>query len=128
MTQEQHSHNRQIATVFGLGGIAVVHLLDLPGKFKETPYMGFMYVGVILAAAYLIERLLTRKKAIDYAATAAVSLAVLVGFVINRTIGMPGATDDIGNWLEPLGFLSLFVETWTLWQAMQAYLAAKKLA
>jgi hypothetical protein len=30
--------------------------------------------------------------------------------VINRTVGMPNATEDVGNWLEPLGLASLFVE------------------
>jgi hypothetical protein len=30
--------------------------------------------------------------------------------VLTRTVGLPGATDDIGNWLEPLGLASLFVE------------------
>lgn len=87
--------------------------------------MAYMYIGVVIACVYLIERLLTRKKAFDYLATALVSAAVLAGFIINRTIGMPGATGDIGNWLEPLGFLSLFVETWTVWQAFQALRAAR---
>lgn len=127
MVKEQISHSRQIATVFGLAGIAVVHLLDLPGKFSETPYVAYMYIGAIAAAVYLIERLLTRKNSFDYLATAFVSTAVLAGFIVNRTIGMPGATGDIGNWLEPLGFLSLFVETWTLWQAVAGYRALRAL-
>jgi hypothetical protein len=33
-----------------------------------------------------------------------------MGFVVSRTIGLPGGTDDIGNWTEPLGLASLFVE------------------
>lgn len=123
MVKEQISHSRQLATVFGLAGIAVVHLLDLPGKFKETPYMAYMYIGAVALAVYLIERLLTRKQATDYLIAAVLGVAVLAGFVVNRTIGMPGATGDIGNWLEPLGFLSLFVETWTIWQAVQGYKA-----
>ena len=36
--------------------------------------------------------------------------AVIVGYAISRTTGMPGAMDDVGNWLEPLGLASLFVE------------------
>ena len=121
MVKEQITQNRQLATVFGLGGIAVVHLLDLPAKFSETPYIAYMYIGVILACAYLIERLLTRKNSFDYFSATIVSIAVLAGFVVNRTIGMPGATGDIGNWLEPLGFLSLFIEIWTTWQAVAGF-------
>jgi hypothetical protein len=33
-----------------------------------------------------------------------------VSDAINRTIGLPRATDDIGNGLEPLGVASLVVE------------------
>jgi len=28
----------------------------------------------------------------------------------SRTVGLPAATGDIGNWLEPVGLASLFVE------------------
>ena len=31
--------------VVGLAGIGLIHLLDAPGKFEETPYMGWMYVA-----------------------------------------------------------------------------------
>ena len=37
-------------------------------------------------------------------------LGALVGFVFSRTVGLPGGADDIGNWTEPLGLASLFVE------------------
>ena len=29
---------------------------------------------------------------------------------MSRTVGLPASTDDIGNWAEPLGLASLFVE------------------
>ena len=35
----------------------------------------------------------------------------LIGFILSRTIGLPSATDDIGNWKEGLGLASMFVET-----------------
>ncbi|NBU37196.1 MAG: hypothetical protein EBS32_03000 [Actinobacteria bacterium] len=41
--------------------------------------------------------------------------ATVIGFVVNRTVGMPNATEDIGNWGEPLGLASLFVEAITVW-------------
>jgi len=58
---------RTVAVV-GLAGVALIHLLDLPGKFSETPYLAWMYIALIVA------------------------------------------TGDIGNWTEPLGLASLFVE------------------
>ena len=32
------------------------------------------------------------------------------GFVLSRTTGLPSSSDDIGNWTEPLGMASMFVE------------------
>ena len=38
------------------------------------------------------------------------ALLTFVAYCVNRTVGMPGAVDDIGNWGEPLGVASLVVE------------------
>ena len=34
----------------------------------------------------------------------------MLAFIYSRTAGLPGSADDIGNWWEPLGLASLFVE------------------
>jgi hypothetical protein len=34
----------------------------------------------------------------------------LLGYLLSRSIGLPGDSDDIGNWLDPLGMASMFVE------------------
>jgi hypothetical protein len=125
-THTNHLNARKFATILGLAGIATIHILDLPGKFAETPYLAVAYLGMIGAAVVLIERLVRNPKAIDYLASAALGASVLAGFVINRTVGMPGAMGDIGNWLEPLGFLSLFVEGFTVWQALAGFRAMKQ--
>ncbi len=49
-----------------------------------------------------------------WAATAVLCLNPLAGYVLSRTTGLPGAMGDIGNWAEPLGLASLFVETGVL--------------
>ncbi|GGN95875.1 hypothetical protein GCM10011579_096770 [Streptomyces albiflavescens] len=36
--------------------------------------------------------------------------AMLLGCVVSRSIGLPGATDDMGNWLDALGLASLFID------------------
>ena len=39
-----------------------------------------------------------------------VGLGPILGYVLSRGPGLPGYTDDRGNWTEPLGLLSLAVE------------------
>jgi hypothetical protein len=36
--------------------------------------------------------------------------SAIAGYVVSRTTGLPNATGDVGNWGEPLGVASLFVE------------------
>ena len=112
--------NRRVAVGLGLASVAAIHILDLPGKFAETPYLAAFYVALIIASFVLTERLFVAGTRRDFLAAAALSAAVIVGFTINRTVGMPGATGDIGNWLEPLGLLSIVVEAFVLWQSIAA--------
>src|SRR3954452_23765776 len=96
--------------VVGLAGVALIHLIDAPGKFTETPYMGWMYVGLIgscLAVAALLIRHGDRRAG---GVGPVLPALVLVGFVLSRTTGLPQAHDDVGNWGEPLGIASMFVE------------------
>lgn len=128
MPLQNHSQltARKSATILGLAAIAAIHILDLPGKLAETPYLGFAYLGIIGAALVLIERVVRASRLIDYLASAGLAAAVLLGYAINRTVGLPGATDDIGNWFEPLGLLSLFVEGFVVWQAVSALLVIRR--
>ena len=106
---DRHVARRAVAAT-GLAAIALIHVLDLPGKITETPYLGVMYIGLAVAALILAELLLVRDDRRVWAATGALAASAIVGYVVNRTVGMPGARDDIGNWLEPLGLASLVVE------------------
>ncbi|MEI8323135.1 MAG: hypothetical protein WCG49_08490 [Actinomycetes bacterium] len=108
------------AVVVGLLSIALIHVLDLPGKWEETRYLGVGYVLVIAASLVLAELNANRVRAWSLYASAALSIAVLAGFIINRTLGMPRANEDIGNWGEPLGLASLFVEVITVWVTLRA--------
>lgn len=118
--------SRRVAVGLGLATVAAIHILDLPGKLAETPYLGVIYIVLIIAAFVLTERLFVVGSRLDFIAAAALSAAVIVAFTINRTVGMPGATGDIGNWLEPLGLLSLVVETFVLWQSVAAVIGLSR--
>jgi hypothetical protein len=76
----------------GLAGIAVIHAVDSVGKWTEARYMFWMYMALIASSI------------------AGLAAVVFAAFVVDRTLGMPGATGDIGNWTEPLGLASLVVE------------------
>ena len=94
----------------GLAGIAVIHAVDSVGKWSETPYMFWMYMALIAGAIVLAAATLFHPSRVTFLAAAGLAATVMVGFIIDRTVGLPQATDDIGNWTEPLGLASMVVE------------------
>src|SRR3954447_19912377 len=89
-------------TAVGLAAIALIHLLDSLGKFQETPYMGWMYVGLMVSCMAVAATLLPSNAREAWLATIALAASAIAGFILTRTVGLPQAHDDIGNWSEPL--------------------------
>jgi hypothetical protein len=96
--------------IVGLAGIALVHAIDAPGQFADVPYLGWMYIGLIAGSIAIGAALLRRSDPRLWAAAGALALSVIAGYALSRTTGLPGDSGDIGNWSEPLGIASLFVE------------------
>ena len=94
----------------GLAAVAVIHLLDISGKFAETPYLAWMYVALIAGCVLTAGALLRSSDPRAWVAAIMLPLGAMVGYTLTRTVGLPQAMDDIGNWTEPLGMASLFVE------------------
>src|SRR5207248_199956 len=98
----------------GLGGIAVIHAVDGVGKWSETRYLFWMYMALIVGAVAAAAATLFHRSRLPLAAAAGLAASVIVGYVLSRTTGLPSATDDIGNWTEPLGLASLVVEAFVV--------------
>ncbi|HET7416891.1 MAG TPA: hypothetical protein VFJ61_04605 [Solirubrobacterales bacterium] len=103
-------HVARATAIVGLMGIALIHLLDLQSKFHETPYLGAAYLALIAGCFVVAVRLVHHDDRSTWYAAAFLAALTMVGYAVNRTVGMPNATEDVGNWLEPLGLASLFVE------------------
>jgi hypothetical protein len=102
--------------VSGIGllvAIVVIHLADIADKFEEVPYLGVGYVGLIagcVVAAVLLAQPDPTWRDRGWMIGGGVAALTLVGFVLTRTVGLPAATEDLGNWSEPLGIWSLVTE------------------
>ncbi len=97
-------------TAVGLAAIGVIHALDAVGKWSETRYMFWMYIALIAASVVTAGAVLLSRSRASLLAAAGLAASAATGYVLSRTTGLPGATGDIGNWTEPLGLASLFVE------------------
>jgi hypothetical protein len=97
-------------TAVGLMGVGLIHLLDSIGKYSETRYLFWMYVALIAGSIAVAAAVVFTHSRLALLAAAGLAASALVGFVLSRTTGLPGATGDVGNWKEPLGLASMFVE------------------
>jgi len=95
--------------VIGLAAFALIHLLDLPGTMAGTPYIGWMYIGLIVSAIGLAAALMRTSDTRVWTAATGLVTSVMLGYVLSRTTGLPQSSDDIGNWGQPLGIEMLFV-------------------
>ncbi|WP_460628329.1 hypothetical protein [Intrasporangium mesophilum] len=101
---------RGVATMCLLG-MALIHLLDLPDKLEEVPYIGALFIGLIVAALVLAEALIRTDDVRVWIAAGALAAATILGYTLSRSIGLPGEEGaEIGNWTEGLGIASLLIE------------------
>ena len=96
--------------IMGLVGVALIHLLDSGSKFAETPYIFWMYVALLVASLGVAGLLLHTESWRTWAMAGGLAGSAIVGYVLSRTTGLPGAGKDVGNWSEPLGLAALFIE------------------
>lgn len=96
--------------IMGLVAVALIHLLDSGSKFHETPYIFWMYVGLMIASLIVGASLLHVESHVAWVVAGVLAGLTMIGFVISRTVGLPYASNDIGNWGEQLGLASLFIE------------------
>ena len=116
------------AGIIGLTGIALIHFLDLFDKFKETPYLGVAYVFLIGACVGAAALLLRGDARPGWTIGGVAAALTLVAFVLSRSVGLPSAHGDVGNWTEPLGLASVFVELAVVLISGYATLATRRRA
>jgi hypothetical protein len=100
----------RLLAVIGMAAIAVIHILDAPGTFEGVKYIFWLYIAIIVGAIPFSILLLQWSSRLAWVGPALLAAGPLIGFLLTRSIGLPGDSDDIGNWLEPLGPASMFVE------------------
>ena len=92
--------------------VVAIHVVDqggVPGA-KDPFYVGVCYHLLEIAGLLAAGLLLCRLDRVGWPLAAGVALGPLLGYVLSRGPGLPEYTDDVGNWAEPLGVLSLVVE------------------
>jgi uncharacterized membrane protein YfcA len=88
--------------------VGLIHLIGAPEDLEEAPYQGVLFLanffGAVMAAIGIY-----KGRSWGWNLGALVSVGAFIGYVVSRTVGLPGLPVE-EEWLEPLGLLSLLVE------------------
>jgi hypothetical protein len=91
--------------------VAVIHLQDQGGLLGgESPtYLKFGYYLVELVSS-IAAVLILRGRIVGWVLGLGSTALPFIGYMLSRSVGIPGDPGDIGNWGYLLGTVSLFVE------------------
>ena len=97
-------------TVIGLIAIGIIHAVEIPGQVSGAVWLtiGFCLLAVIAPGIGLW--LLLRPSLLAWEFAGAGCALAAAGYVLTRSVPMPGDAGDVGNWMEPLGVTSLITE------------------
>jgi hypothetical protein len=123
-----HDIAARATVAVGLAAIGVIHLLDSIGKYSETRYIFWMYIALIVGCIGVAGLVLFTRMRAAFLAAAVLAASALAGYVLSRTTGLPNASGDIGNWTEPLGLASLFIEGSVIAVALGAFVRTRGLS
>ncbi|MGH9107696.1 MAG: hypothetical protein ACRDZX_18070 [Acidimicrobiales bacterium] len=97
-----------------LAVIAGVRAALAPEHLHEAPYVGALFIALTAGCVLLGATLAVADRPAVWAAAGLVMLAAASAYVLSRSVGLPEIGDDTGNWLGPLGVVSLAAEAVTL--------------
>lgn len=86
-----------------------IHILDARSAFGEATYKGVLFivngVGAFIAAVAII-----RERTWGWWLGLLIAGGALVGYVLSRSIGLPGLPGEPDAWFEPIGVASMVAE------------------
>lgn len=100
-----------------VGGILLAGLAHLP-PLKEhllmAPAWGVLFGLFTLICAVLAIGIGRRDTPLGYTAVGVTSLMAISTYVLSRLVALPQIADDVHNWGEPWGMVSITAEVYTL--------------
>jgi hypothetical protein len=98
------------SAAIGLITVGIIHALEIQGQLSGAAWLtaGFAALAACAPAAGLW--LLARPSSAAWGFSGMVCFLAAAGYILTRSVAVPGDPGDRGNWLEPLGVAALFTE------------------
>ena len=102
---------------------AIAHVPVIGPHLHEASYMGEEFIVLTAACLLLAGAALVCDSAAIYCSTAITCGLAVLGYLATRLVAFPSLADDVGNWLEPLGVVSVLAEIVALIAAISGLVA-----
>jgi hypothetical protein len=90
--------------------VAAAHIPVIAPHLDEAPYMGVLFIVLTVGCVVIGVAALIGDTAGVYALALLTCGLAVAGYAATRLIVFPMLADDVGNWLEPLGIVSVLGE------------------
>ncbi len=107
---------------------AAAHLPVIRPHLSEAPYMGVLFIVLTAACVLLAATLISWDSRFVYLLSAGTCGLAVLGYAATRLTAFPMLVDDVGNWLEPLGLVSVAAESVVVVTAAIAMLSTRPTA
>jgi hypothetical protein len=98
------------SAAIGLITVGIIHVLEIQGQLSGAAWLTAGFVLLTASAPVAGLWLLARPSSAAWGFSGLVCLLAAAGYILTRSVPVPGDTADRGNWLEPLGVAALFTE------------------
>jgi hypothetical protein len=97
-------------TAIGLFAVGIIHALEIPGQLSGAVWLTIGFIALAVAGPVAGLWLLARPTPLAWEFGGLLCAAAAGGYVLTRSVAVPGDAGDKGNWLEPLGVAGLITE------------------
>ena len=98
------------SAAIGLITVGIIHVLEIQDQLSGAAWLAAGFVLLAACAPVAGLWLLARPSSAAWGFSGLVCFLAAVGYILTRSVPVPGDTADRGNWLEPLGVAALFTE------------------
>jgi hypothetical protein len=98
------------SAAIGLITVGIIHVLEIQGQLSGAAWLTVGFVLLAACAPVAGLWLLARPSSVAWGFSGLVCFLAAGGYILTRSVAVPGDPGDRGNWLEPLGVAALFTE------------------
>jgi hypothetical protein len=93
-----------------LAEIAAIHIVLVPAHLREAPYAGALFIALSAASLALAAVIIVSDHPMGWLAACGLAASAIFAYLVSRSVGLPMMSDDVGDWVNPLGVGALCAE------------------